>query len=138
MTLIRSLPVIHWPEADRRRWEAACQPGRRLHRGGAAGHMKQTTRDDLAQRYGYFLDFIDRCSGLDADGSAAAYVTPERVEAYLKDLTTRRLSSVTIHGSIYKLRRTAEILAPAHDLAWLHQKGPTSRQVPRSKRPPDR
>ena len=75
MTRIRSLPIACWPEADRRQWEAACQPGRRLQRGGAAGHMKQATRDDLAQRYGYFLDYIDRCGGLDPAASAAAYVT---------------------------------------------------------------
>lgn len=118
---IRSLPIACWPEDDRRQWEAACRPSHRLHRGGAAGHLKQATRDDLAQRYGYFLDYIDRCGELDPAASAAAYVTLERVGAYLADLRARQLSSVTIHGSIYKLRRTAEILAPTHDFAWLRE-----------------
>ena len=51
---VRSLPLDLWPEADRNAWNAACRPAARLKRGGAAGHLKPVTRDDLARRYGYF------------------------------------------------------------------------------------
>src|SRR5260370_12464787 len=57
---IRSLPLDLWPEADRNAWISACRPPARLKRGGAAGHLKPVTRDDLARRYGYFLAFLSR------------------------------------------------------------------------------
>lgn len=60
MSTIRSLPLEHWPEADRLGWTAACEPGQRLTRGGSASHLASVTQADLARRYGYFLDFLDR------------------------------------------------------------------------------
>jgi integrase len=53
---VRSLPIEFWPEADRKAWVTACQPSQRLRRGGAGSHMKPITLNDLARRYGYFLD----------------------------------------------------------------------------------
>jgi integrase len=49
-------------------------------------------------------------------------VTPENVDAYLADLK-RRVSSVTIHGCVCKLRRAARYMAPAQDLTWLSEIG---------------
>ena len=46
--------------ADRTAWEEACRPGMRLTRGGAASHLRAVTQNDLAKRYGYFLDFVSR------------------------------------------------------------------------------
>jgi hypothetical protein len=115
---VRSLPLDLWPEADRRAWIAACRPAERLKRGGAAGHLKPITRDDLARRYGYFLDFLDRRGLLQMDGPAAAHVTPGNVEAYIAELKDR-VGSVTVYGSIYKLRRAAQLIAPGRDVRWL-------------------
>ena len=117
-TKVRSLPIELWPEADRITWISACQPSQRLKRGGAASHMKVITRDDLARRYGYFLDCMDRRGLLDLDKAAGAHVTPEDVDAYVAELA-RRVGSVTAHGSIYKLRRACELIDPARDLSWL-------------------
>jgi integrase len=80
--------------------------------------MKVVTRDDLARRYGYFLDCMDRRGLLDLDKAAGAHVTPEDVDAYVAELA-RRVGSVTAHGSIYKLRRACELIDPARDLSWL-------------------
>jgi site-specific recombinase XerD len=92
---------------------------RRLKRGGAAGHLKPVTRDDLARRYGYFLDFLSRRGLLQLNTLAAAtLVTPDNVEPYIAELK-ERVGSVTLYGSIHKLRRTAEIIAPSLDFAWL-------------------
>ena len=33
----------------------------------------------------------------------------------------QRVSSVTVYGSIYKLRRATEIVAPDHDVSWLRE-----------------
>jgi hypothetical protein len=57
--------------------------------------MKEITRHDLARRYGYFLDYLQRLESLDPNAGAAAYVTPDRVEGYLAELQ-ERLSSVTV------------------------------------------
>jgi integrase len=115
---IRSLPIELWPEADRDAWVAACQPARRLKRGGSAAHLKPITRNDLVRRYGYFLDFLNRRNLLQKDAMAAADVTPGNVEAYIDELTAR-VGSVTIYGSVYKLRRASELIAPGRDFAWL-------------------
>jgi site-specific recombinase XerD len=115
---IRSLPIEFWPEADRRAWRAACQPSQRLKRGGAGSHMKAITLDDLARRYGYFLDFMSRQGLLDLAKAAGSHVTPKNVDAYLEEITAR-VGSVTVQGSIYKLRRACALLDPARDLSWL-------------------
>ena len=115
---IRSLPLDLWPETDRSAWNAACQPAARLKRGGVAGHLKPATRDDHAYNYGNFLGFLNRCGLLQKDGPPAANVTPENVDAYLAELK-QRVSSVTVHGSICKLRRAARYIDPRHELTWL-------------------
>jgi site-specific recombinase XerD len=109
-----------WPEADRRAWIAACQPAERLRPGGAAAHLRAVTRDDLAQRYGYFLDYLNRRGLLSAHGLAAADVTRENVDGYISELKAR-VSSVTVHGSISKLRRASELICPARDFTWLSE-----------------
>ncbi len=116
----RSLPIAQWPEADRQGWHGACRPSLRLKSGGAASHLASVTRDDLARRYGYFLDFLERADRLNRQAAAAAQVTPENVQSYLAELQAR-VSSVTVYGSIYKLRRAAELIAPACQYAWLSE-----------------
>jgi integrase len=115
---VRSLPIEFWPEADRKAWLSACRPSQRLNRGGTGSHMKVITLDDLARRYGYFLDFMSRQGSLDPDNAAGAHVTAENVGAYLTELSDR-VGSVTAYGSIYKLRRACELIDPARDLTWL-------------------
>lgn len=134
MRKVRSLPLDLWPEADHKAWIAACQPATRLKRGGAAGHLKPVTRDDHASHYGCFLGFLDRCGLLRTDGPSAANVTADNVEAYLAELKGR-VGSVTVHGSICKLRRAAKYVAPGRDFAWLAEIGKDLALVmrPRSK-----
>src|SRR5262245_32538387 len=110
----RSLPRDQWPELDRSAWASACRPAERLRRGGAASHMKDITRRDLVRRYGYFLDHVERMEGINRNAKAASYVTPDRVDRYLAELQAR-VGSVTVYGSIYKLRRMAELVAPDQD-----------------------
>jgi integrase len=115
---VRSLPIEFWPESDRKAWISACRPSQRLNRGGAGSHMKAITLDDLARRYGYFLDCMNRRGLLDPTKAAGTHVAPENVDAYLKELVAR-VGSVTVQGSIYKLRRACELIDPARDLSWL-------------------
>ena len=101
-------------------WELACRPGERLKRGGRAGHLKPVTRNDLARRYGYFLNYLARSGPLDRIAAAASHVTPQNVDGYLGELKAR-VGSVTQYGNIYKLRRTAELIAPGCNLGWLKE-----------------
>src|SRR5438093_1506595 len=110
----RSLPIHEWPDADRRAWEDACRPGTRLKAGGAACYLVEVSRDDFARRYGAFLGFLQRSGRLRRNLDAAAQVTLSNVEAYIAELTVR-VRSVTVWNCIYKLRRTAELLAPTAD-----------------------
>lgn len=130
----RSLPVPEWPDADRRAWDDACRPGSRLRPGGVASRLAQVSRDDYANRYGAFLGFLQRTGQFDPNAEAAAHVTLPNVEAYLDDLTVR-VTSVTTHNGIYKLRRASELIAPAVDFAWLAEieKDLALVMVPRSK-----
>jgi len=116
--MVRSIPLDQWPEPDRRAWVDACRPCIRLQRGGRAAHLKPITRADLARRYGYFLDFLKRRGSLSLIRSATEQVTPHRVSAYIEELRGR-VGSVTLHGSIYKLRRAVEIINPDPELTWL-------------------
>jgi site-specific recombinase XerD len=115
---VRSVPFDQWPEADRSAWAATCRPAERLRRGGSASHLKDVTRRDLVRRYGYFLDYVQRSEGLDRNAGTAANVTPDRVEWFLAELQAR-VSSVTVYGTIYKLRRMAQLLAPGRIFTWL-------------------
>jgi integrase len=131
---IRSLPLDLWPEADRNAWNAACQPARRLKPGGAAGHLKPVTREDHARHYGCFLDFLDRHGLLQSDEHPAANVTVDNVNGYVTELKGR-VGSVTVYGSICKLRRAANYMSPGRDLTWLAEIGKDLALVmrPRSK-----
>jgi integrase len=117
---IRAIPVCAWPEADRVAWQAACRPGERLRRGGAAAHLKPVTREDLARRYGLFLDFLQRTRRPTHAHEPTGAVTPEHVGAWVAELR-ERVGSVTVYGSVHKLRRAAELLSPGHDFGWLRE-----------------
>ena len=67
-----------------------------------------------------FLDFLQRRGRLDTLAAAGAQVTPQHVQGFADELQ-QRVSSVTLHGSIYKLRRATEIIAPDHDVNWLKE-----------------
>lgn len=130
----RSLPVAEWPAYDRLGWAEACQPAQRLKRGGAASHLATVSQEDIANRYGLFLDFLRCKDRLDLSKSAAALVTPDDVNGYIVELTAR-VRSVTVWNSIYKLRRAAQLIAPGTDFGWLTEieKDVALVMIPRSK-----
>ena len=119
---IRSLPLKEWPEADRNGWQAASLPSQRLTRGGAASHLALVTQADLANRYGLYLDFLDRSGQLDFTAEAGALVTPDSIAGFIAELQNR-VSSVTASRTIHKVRRAAQCIAPGLDFAWLAEIG---------------
>jgi len=114
----RALPIDLWPQADRNAFKAACQPAMRLRLGGRAGHLRPITREDHAEQYGDFLGFLDRNGLLEMDGPAAANVTAAKVGPYLAELKTR-VSSMTVHARICRLRRAGRYMNPDRDFSWL-------------------
>jgi integrase len=116
--MITSLPLDGWPAADRLAWLHACEPGKGWRRGGAASRWRPITRKDLQKRYGYFLEFLRERGALDLQAGAGRLVTPENVDCYIERVRSG-WTSVTLAGSVCKLRTMARILAPASDLEWL-------------------
>jgi site-specific recombinase XerD len=115
---IRSLREERWPAAERAAWEEARRPSLRLRRGGSASHLRLVVQRDLGKRNGLFLESVARSGRLDMNAPAGAHVTPENVEVYVAELKSR-VASVTVYGSIQKLRRFTQLIAPEHDLGWL-------------------
>ena len=62
---------------------------------------------------------------------AGEQVTPENVEAYVAELKSR-VESETVYGSIQKLRRFVQLIAPGREIAWLIE---VERQLFSEKRP---
>jgi integrase len=114
----RSLPIAEWPVADRLAWVEGCRPAQRLKRGGAASHLATVSQDDIAKRYGLYLDFLNRNGRHDPADNVVALVTPDHVTAFVTELQAR-VRSVTVWNSVYKLRRAAQLLAPNADFGWL-------------------
>jgi site-specific recombinase XerD len=115
---VHSLPEEQWPAADRAAWQEARRPSVRLQRGGTASHLRPVVQHDLRKRHGLFLEFVARSERLDMNAPAGAQVTPQNVGAYVAELKSR-VSSVTVYGSIQKLRRFVQLIAPRSDLGWL-------------------
>jgi integrase len=115
---LRSLPPAEWPKADQEAWTEAGRPGSRFTLGGAASYLAEVSRNDIARRYGLFLDHVERRGLLDLSVPPAAHSTPELVASYIAELQAR-VRSVTVWNCIYKLRRASELLAPQKDFSWL-------------------
>jgi len=76
------------------------------------------TQHDLAKHYGLFLASLLRSGQLNEKACAGAQVTPGNIAAYVTELKSR-VNSVTVYGSIQKLRRIVQLIAPRYDLDWL-------------------
>jgi integrase len=114
----RSLPIAEWPESDRLGWAEACRPAERLKRGGAASHLAPVSQADIANRYGLYLDFLQRNGRLDPAKGAITLITPDNVDGFISELRAR-VRSVTVWNSVYKLRRAAQLISPGADFGWL-------------------
>src|ERR1700726_2644567 len=85
----RSLPIAEWPQADRLGWEQACRPAQRLQRGGAASHLARVSQADIANRYGLYLDYLQRNGRLDPALGAVSLVNTDNVTEFIAELNAR-------------------------------------------------
>lgn len=130
----RSLPTAEWPAADQLAWAEARRPAQRLKRGGAASHLAPISQADIANRYGLYLDYLQRHDLFDPAENAKNLVTVDHVQGFVAELHAR-VRSVTVWNSIYKLRRAAQLIAPKVDLGWLTEieKDIALEMIPKSK-----
>jgi hypothetical protein len=89
---VRSVPAAEWPTADQLAWAEAGRPAQRLKRGGAASHLAPVSQADIANRYGLYLDYLQRNGRLDFTGSAKTLVTLDDVQGFVAELQARVLS----------------------------------------------
>ena len=80
--------------------------------------MRHVTQRDLEKRYGLYFDSLLRSGRFDRKARAGIQVTPDNVDAYVTELKSRA-GSVTVYGSIQKLRRMVQLIAPDLVLDWL-------------------
>ena len=73
------------------------------------------TQADLARRYGYFLDFIDRSGHFDRAAEAGAQVTPEAVANFIAELQAR-VGSVTVSRTISRCAEPPNVSRPTATL----------------------
>jgi len=130
----RSRPVTEWSTLDQNGWERACKPAIRLSPGGAASHLAPVSQNDIANRYGLYVDYLVRHGLFDLTKGVSHLVNPNNVAGFVAELQDR-VSSVTVWISVYKLRRAAELIAPKIDFAWLRdiESGLALVMTPRSK-----
>jgi integrase len=130
----RSLPIAEWPTADQFAWAEAVRPAQRLKRGGVASHLAPVSKADIINRYGLYLDYLQRNGRFDLTGSANTFVTLDNVQGFVAELQAR-VRSVTVWNSVYKLRRAAQLIAPGTDFGWLTEieKDIALEMMPRSK-----
>ena len=134
--MLTSLPLEHWPDADRAAWRSALKPRCGWRPGGALTRYRPVTVADLRKRYGYFLQFCFEDGRFDTGSVAAGHITETLVEAYVNRVATM-WSPVTTHMSIQKLWKVARVLWPGKDYAWLREIVLDLKSVaaPRIKRP---
>src|SRR5215471_10379402 len=75
-----------WPEADRRLWEDALQPGDALEPGGTRSRYAAISNRKAERGYGRWLTWLATQGALDSAEAPADRITHERVAAYVKDL----------------------------------------------------
>jgi integrase len=117
---VHAMPLSAWPTADREVWAQACVAARRLRPGGAAAHMKPSTRTSLVRAYGYLFEFCQRTGLLDQNAEAGAHVRPDIIDAFVHHLHGR-VGSVTRASYVSRIRTMARLLAPRRDLIWLKE-----------------
>ena len=119
MRALKHLPVDEWPQADHEAFTSAYQPGDVFDDSAGPGvHLSDGSRKMIRSTYRRWLGFLKANYPDDLSVSPAQRITPERVRAFIKDLSANtRPSSVAIAAA--RLYDAARLIAPATDWTWL-------------------
>jgi integrase/recombinase XerD len=116
------LPLIQWPEADRRRWLNACDASDLLNddAGTRSGHAR-VSNAKAAKGYGRWLTYLSLVQPEALDEISAERVTPKRVQAYVNSLIELGNSSQTILARLQELGELAKVMDPNRDWSFINR-----------------
>jgi integrase/recombinase XerD len=110
-----------WPDADRRPWEEALQPGDALEPGGARSRYATISNRKVERGYGRWLTWLAGRGALEGADSPADRITRERVAAYLKDLERLGNGTQTLLARLQELYEAAGVMDPGRDWQWIRR-----------------
>jgi integrase/recombinase XerD len=113
-----SFKVEDWPQLDQDLWAAARKHQSFLSGPSPARKWSPKRCRIVEQATGQWLSWLDRNVGLDAEQRPEDRVTPERIEAFVKELQSR-VAPASVGMMIGALKRMLEVVAPKADWDWL-------------------
>ena len=113
-----------WPAADLHDWEQARRPGDVVDEGGPASHWSGRTAAQMRVNYGCWLGWLAARGHLVPDEKPQARATPERIGAYIAELTTV-MAPRSVERRITFLVQTLRVMVPGMDLAGLRRRAAT-------------
>jgi integrase/recombinase XerD len=116
----RCLKIAEWPEADRRLWLSALQPGDVLEAGGARSGYRPASNRNAASGYGRWLAWLECCGRLDQEQAPALRITRDAVAAYVQTLIPIN-SPVSIRVRLEALYQAARVMGANLDWQWLRR-----------------
>ncbi|GMG85610.1 hypothetical protein LNKW23_48330 [Paralimibaculum aggregatum] len=120
----RSLPVAHWPEADRLAWTALTTPAGPLDEPGALAGLRPASLKTLAHAHGHWLAWVAAQDPAALDEAPAGRLTPARLAAWME--REAGLAAVSRRTLAEGALRVAAAIAPARD--WTAQRRAIARQ----------
>jgi integrase/recombinase XerD len=116
------LPLIQWPEADRRRWLNACDASDLLNDdAGTRSGRARVSNAKAAKGYGRWLTYLSLVQPEALDEISAERVTPKRVQAYVNSLIELGNSSQTILARLQELGELAKVMDPNRDWSFINR-----------------
>ena len=116
--LRKELPFVEWPQAIRRRWEAAFAEGDFLDDGGPGAHLQPTSRAALRSACGRFLRYLN-LEGCELDAEAPEkHINPKVLTAYVEYRRTS-CSDRTVAIELHHVRLALRLIFPQVDWTWL-------------------
>ncbi len=113
-----SVPVEHWPAADRTAWGALFTTGDLFDESGPGAHLASRTRTSLENAYGRWLGFLARADTEALGEAPGARGTRARVTSFAQHLAETNIGR-SVAGRLRHLRDALRYLAPQEDWAWL-------------------
>jgi hypothetical protein len=119
MRLLKHLPLIHWPEADRDAFRAAFARGELFDdNDGPGAHLADGTRRCIVTSYRRWLGFLQANHPEDLIRSPAERITLERVRGFVAHLE-REVRPTSVAMATAQLYYAARLVAPNRDWQWL-------------------